>query len=88
MPCIAWHDFRACPWPCWTVHCHRVICSGADPGFEKGGGTGASGNRTRDILGQFGGFFKEFGTKRGGCVLAQKGVGVPPPPPLWIRACC
>ena len=41
-------------------------CTGADPGFEKGGGAGGSRARPQDFLGQFKGLFKEFGAKRGG----------------------
>ena len=52
--------------------------SGADPGFEKGGGAVASGARFQDFFGQFRGLFKEFGAKRGG--------RAPPAIPLWIRA--
>ena len=52
-----------------------VLLSGADPGFEKGGGAGGSGACPRDFFGQFKGLFKEFGAKRGGRV-----------PTLWICA--
>ena len=40
--------------------------SGADPGFEKGGGAVSSGARSQDFFGQFRKLFKEFGAKRGG----------------------
>ena len=49
------------------------ISTGADPGFEKGGGAGGSGARPQDFFGQFRGFFKVFGAKR---------VGRAPPAPL------
>ena len=42
------------------------IYTGADPGFEKGGGAGGSGARPQDFLGQFRGLFKVFGAKRVG----------------------
>ena len=42
------------------------ICSGKDPGFEKGGDAEGSGARFSAYLGQFRGLFKAFGTKRGG----------------------
>ena len=45
---------------------HQTL-SGADPGFEKGGGAGGSGVRPREFFGLFRGLFTEFGTKRGGC---------------------
>ena len=40
--------------------------TGADPGFEKGGGGGGSGARSQDFFSQFRGLLKEFGAKRGG----------------------
>ena len=49
--------------------------SGADPGFEKGGGAGGSGASFEAYLGQFRGLFKEFD--------AKTSVREPPaPPPL------
>ena len=53
------------------------ISTGADPGFEKGGGAGGSGSRPQDFFGQFRGLFKVFGAKRVG--------RAPPPPPLVPR---
>ena len=55
------------------------ISTGADPGFEKGGGAGGSWARPQDFFGQFRGLFKVFGAKRVG--------RVPPcaPPPLVPR---
>ena len=47
--------------------------TGADPGFEKGGGAGGSGASFWAYLGQIRGFLKEFGTKTGG--------RAPPAPP-------
>ena len=45
--------------------------AGADPGFEKGGGA------PKTFLANLGDFLKNLG---------QKGVGVRPLRPLWIRA--
>ena len=49
---------------------------GVDLGFEKGGGAGDSGARPQDLFGQFREFLKN---------LAQKGVGVRPPPSPCAR---
>ena len=46
--------------------------AGADPGFEKGGGTVALGARSQDVFGLLGDFSKNLG---------QKGVGVCHPAP-------
>ena len=54
--------------------------TGADSGFEKGGGAGGSGASFWAYLGQFRGLFKEFHAKTGGRAPPA------PPPPLWIRA--
>ena len=51
--------------------------SGADPGFEKGGGAGGLGALPQDFFGPFRILFKEFGAKRG--------EPAPPPPPLDPR---
>ena len=59
----------------------RIImtpCTGADPGFEKGGGAGVQGLAPKIVLANLMDFLKN---------LAQKGVGMRPPP-LWIRAWC
>ena len=53
--------------------------SGADPGFEKGGGAGGSEASFAAYLGKFKGLLLEIGAKMGG--------RAPPAPPLWIRAC-
>ena len=44
------------------------VISGADPGFEKGGGAVASGARSENFFGQFRGLFKKsWGSKGWAC---------------------
>ena len=53
------------------------LSTGADPGFEKGGGAGGLEASFRHNEANLGDFLKN---------LAQKRVGVRPLRPLWIRA--
>ena len=51
------------------------MLAGANPGFEKEGAQRVRGQYLWHIYVNLGDFFKEFATK---------GVGVRPPPPLWL----
>ena len=44
----------------------KLLITGADPGYEKGGGVGGSGASFWAYLGKFRGLFKEFGAITGG----------------------
>ena len=60
-----------------------LYLTGADLGFEKGGGAGGLGARPQDFFGQFRGLFKEIGAKRGGrgrpVAVGGGGGGLGPP---------
>ena len=56
-----------------------IMLSGADPGFEKGGGAGGSVASFWAYSGQFRGLFKQFDVKTGGRAPPA------PPPPLYPR---